>query len=149
MRDEKNTVEITLTTPALLFPATSLLLLAYTNRFLALASLIRGLHSQYEKAPSRLVKEQIDNLRHRVVLIKQMQFTGILSLLLCVACMFLLYAHYITAGKVVFAGSLLIMMWSLALTLREIHISVIALNLQLCDIEENSDCPPADNSKEN
>ena len=42
-------MEITFNTPALLFPAISLLLLAYTNRFLALANLVRRLHDEYKR----------------------------------------------------------------------------------------------------
>jgi hypothetical protein len=39
--------QLSLTTPALLFSAISLLLLAYTNRFLAYASVVRNLHARY------------------------------------------------------------------------------------------------------
>lgn len=129
-------MDITLTTPALLFPAISLLLLAYTNRFLAIATLIRGLHTKYIQSPNGIIKGQIVNLRKRVILIKQMQFTGILSLLLCVLSMFAIYASYLIIGKVIFAASLIVMMISLVLTLIEIQISVKALNLELSDIEE-------------
>jgi hypothetical protein len=127
--------EITLTTPALLFPAISLLLLAYTNRFLTLAGLIRRLHSEYQDQPSGAVLGQIKNLRTRVGLIKHMQELGILSLLLCVVCMFLLFGGEVTAGKWVFGVSLLLLIASLALSVREIHISVNALNIQLSDLE--------------
>ena len=130
-------MQITLTTPALLFPAVSLLLLAYTNRFLALASLIRNLHSRYNDSHNARIKTQIDRLRQRVVLIKQMQFTGILSLLFCVVSMCGLYAGYITFGELMFAASLAVMMWSLILTLIEIQISVNALNVELEDMEED------------
>ncbi len=127
--------EITLTTPALLFPAISLLLLAYTNRFLTLAGLIRRLHADYRDQPSGEVLGQIKNLRARVGLIKNMQELGISSLLLCVLCMFLLFAGEVTAGKWVFGISLLLLLASLALSVREIHISVNALNIQLSDLE--------------
>ena len=127
--------EITLTTPALLFPAISLLLLAYTNRFLTLAGLIRRLHAEYQDQPSGAVLGQIKNLRARVGLIKNMQELGISSLLLCVLCMFLLFAGEVTAGKWVFGISLLLLLASLALSVREIHISVNALNIQLSDLE--------------
>ena len=131
-----NNMELNLTTPALLFPAISLLLLAYTKRFLTLANLIRSLHSQYAKNQDQLLRSQIDSLRQRVTLIRQMQFTGILSLLFCVVCMFTLYAGYTIAGHIIFAISLLIMMLSLVLTLMEIHLSVNALNLELSDLED-------------
>lgn len=127
--------EITLTTPALLFPAISLLLLAYTNRFLTLAGLIRRLHAEYLDQPSGEVLGQIKNLRIRVGLIKNMQELGIFSLLLCVLCMFLLFGGAITVGKWVFGISLLLLIASLSLSIREIHISVNALNIQLSDLE--------------
>lgn len=130
-------MQITLTTPALLFPAVSLLLLAYTNRFLALASLIRNLHTRYNDSQDPRTKVQIDTLRKRVALIKQMQFTGILSLLLCVISMGGLYAGFSFFGELMFGTSLAVMVWSLVLTLIEIQISVNALNVELEDMEEN------------
>ncbi|MDF9795916.1 hypothetical protein OKW21_001179 [Catalinimonas alkaloidigena] len=127
--------DISLTTPALLFPAISLLLLAYTNRFLTTASLIRKLHSEYKSEPDQLLMGQIENLRKRVVLIRNMQALGICSLFLCVFCMFLIFAGENLIGKIVFGVSLLLLMASLALSIREIQISVNALNIQLSDLE--------------
>jgi hypothetical protein len=128
-------VEITLATPALLFPAISLLMLAYTNRFLGLASLIRNLHVNYEKSKDRAVARQIQNLRKRLGFIRRMQTFGVLSLFACVACMFTLFAGQQTAGKVLFGISLLLLMSSLALSLAEIHISTEALKIQLAAME--------------
>ncbi len=129
-------MDITLTTPALLFPALSLLLLAYTNRFLVIAGLIRDLHARYKKHPNRIIIGQLDNLRSRVVMIRNMQAYGIASLLLCVFCMFLLFAGQVRAGEYVFGLSLVLMMLSLWLSFREILVSIDALNLQLSDLEE-------------
>jgi hypothetical protein len=127
---------IDLTTPALLFPAISLLLLAYTNRFLALAALIRALHAQYQRNPDELMREQISHLRHRVEMIRNMQVFGVLSLLLCVVCMFVLFGGYVLAGKIIFAVSLMLLIVSLAISMREVQISVTALNLHLRDMED-------------
>lgn len=124
-------MEITLTTPALLFPAISLLLLAYTNRFLALASLIRNLHSQNEKDPSKILIEQIRQLRKRVLLIRSMQFFGVSSLLLCVVCMFVLFTGNLLIGKWIFGISLCFLIISLTLSVVEVQVSVRALNIQL------------------
>lgn len=132
-------MEITLTTPALLFPALSLLLLAFTNRFLGLASLIRSLKDRYATSRSQLVYSQIQNLRKRLILIRNMQAFGSLSMFGCVLCMFLLFADYATAGKYVFAFSLLMMLTSLALAIREIQISVKALELELNDLQETAE----------
>ncbi|WKN42917.1 DUF2721 domain-containing protein [Tunicatimonas pelagia] len=129
--------ELTLTTPALLFPAISLLLLAYTNRFLAIAALIRQLHSQYSENHDGRVRGQIENLRKRVILTRNMQSLGIMSLFLCVLCMFLLFAEEYEIGKWVFGISLLLLLASLGLSVREIQISTNALGLQLSDMESN------------
>lgn len=130
-------MEISLATPALLFPAISLLMLAYTNRFLALSNRIRDLHEKYKATPDTLLIGQIRNLRLRVELIKYMQGAGVLSLLLCVICMFLLFEGYAAAGKALFAGSLVLMALSLVLSFVEIWISVGALNLQLRNVEKD------------
>ncbi len=132
-------MNIDMTTPALLFPAISLLLLAYTNRFLALAALIRDLHAKYTTSREEIIFKQIGNLRYRVKLIRNMQAFGVASLICCVACMFVLFAGWLEAGKIIFTLSLLLMMISLALSLREIQISVGALNLHLSDVEVDHD----------
>ena len=128
-------MDITITTPALLFPAISLLLLAYTNRFVALASLVRNLKDQYVRTHSSLVMGQISNLRERLILIRNMQTLGITSMFVCVLCMFVLFAGEVIIGKYLFAFSLLLLMASLALSIREIQISVNALKIELSDME--------------
>ncbi len=124
-------MNISLTTPALLFPAISLLLLAYTNRFLTIAGLIRSLHKSYQENPNKNIKAQIVNLKRRVNLIKNMQIFGIVSLLLCVLSMFLIYEELQFYGSLVFGVSLVLLMLSLVLSIIEIQISVKALNIQL------------------
>lgn len=124
-----------LTTPAVLFPAISLLMLAYTNRFLALAALIRNLHGQHQQQPDALLLAQIRNLRFRLWLIRNMQAAGVLSLFLCVTCMLMLFIEQAWIAKCTFAASLLLMAISLGLSLLEIQISVNALDLQLKDLE--------------
>lgn len=130
------TAQLTLTTPALLFSAISLLLLAYTNRFLALASLVRDLHKRYKESPSRLLYGQIENLRSRVYIIRAMQISGITSLLFCVVCMFLIYINWRGVAEIIFAIALILLIVSLALSVREIQISVKALDLHLSDLED-------------
>lgn len=129
-------MEINVTTPALLFPAISLLLLAYTNRFLSLAALVRSLHASYQEKPDEIVRGEIDNLRHRIFLIKDMQIFGVLSLLFCVTCMFVLFAGWVVLGQWVFGISLILMMISLAISVMELRISVNALALHLKDMEK-------------
>ncbi len=127
---------ITLATPALLFSAISLLMLAFTNRFHSLAVLVRNLHAVYKERPDDVLYGQIRNLRIRLNLIRWMQVAGIASLLLCVLSMFLIYVRSLLAAEIVFGVALLLMIASLALSLWEIQISANALNLHLRDIEE-------------
>ncbi|MBI3175743.1 MAG: DUF2721 domain-containing protein [Chloroflexi bacterium] len=124
-------MEITLTTPSLLFPAISLLMLAYTNRFLTLATIIRGLHDRYQTQQDENLVRQIANLRYRVYLIRNMQIAGVLSLLFCVVSMFSLFAGWIMVGQWVFGIALLLMMVSMGISLRELQVSVGALDLLL------------------
>jgi hypothetical protein len=129
-------MEITITTPALLFPALSLLLLAYTNRFLSLADRVRGLKARYENAPHAHLRPQITNLRRRLVLLRNMQAVGTGSMFGCVLTMFLIYAGLQRAGQVLFGASLLALLISLSLALWEIQISVEALNIELDNLQE-------------
>ena len=124
-----------ISTPALLFPAVSLLLLAYTNRFLAVASLIRLLSNQIRTKNDCEVKEQINNLKRRLELTKWMQFFGVVSMLLCTVSMFWLFIEYIEIGKKVFGISLGAMCISLLFSLWEVYISTTALNMELRDLD--------------
>jgi len=129
-------MEITLTTPALLFPAVSLLLVAYSNRFLAIGSRIRSLHALYKVEKDILLAGQIKLLRKRVVLIRDMQAFGVASLFCCVFCMFTLFAGKLLLGKIIFGISLVLLMTSLCLSFGEIVISVRALQIELRGMEE-------------
>jgi Protein of unknown function (DUF2721) len=131
---KKPTVELNLTTPALLFPAISLLLLAYTNRFLALAALMRDLYSRYQREHDPRIKGQLENLRYRIKIIRNMQICGVASFFGCVLCMFVLFAGYVLIGQWVFGASLTFLMISLLLSLRELLVSIDALNLEIADI---------------
>jgi len=130
-------VELTLTTPALLFPAISLLLLAYTNRFLTLAALTRELYGRHHTAPDPRIYKQLLNLRYRIVIIRNMQFLGISSFFFCVLCMFVLFTGQLLLGKWIFAASLVLLLLSLALSLREIQVSIDALLLQIDDLDDS------------
>jgi hypothetical protein len=125
-----------LTTPALLFPAISLLLLAYSGRFLALAALMRDLHSRYKANPDPKIKGQLLNLRYRIIIIRNMQACGVGSFFCCVLCMFVLFSGQILLGKMIFGLSLILLLVSLALSLREIQVSIDALTLQIADLDE-------------
>lgn len=131
-------MDITLTTPALLFPAVSLLLLAFTNRFLAIATLIRQLHRSYLENPKIVLEGQLKNLRMRLLLIRAMQLFGVLSLFLCVLAMFFIYLQVSGWGDVLFGISLVSLLLSLFISLREIQLSTKALDIELSDMELGS-----------
>lgn len=126
---------MTVTTPALLFPAISLLLLAYTNRFLVLAQLIRQLNNREGDQVRDLAKRQIVNLRQRIVLIRSMQRWGVISFLLCTGSMFCLFMTWDLAGQWMFGASLASLGLSLAVSLYEIQISCNAINIELESLE--------------
>lgn len=124
-----------LTTPALLFPAISLFMLAYTQRFLALASLVRQLNEQYKQSKQKKLEKQIQNLRQRVYLIRNTQFLAVSSFFCCVLCMAFLFWELRTPANIVFGLSLVLLLVSLFLQLWEIQISVRALQLELDEME--------------
>jgi Protein of unknown function (DUF2721) len=117
--------------PGLLFPAISLLMLAFTNRFLGLASVARGLIAKFHDEPSAAIAAQIRSLRQRIRLTRTMQALGVLSLSLCVACLYALFLDLPLLGRALFAGALLLMLASLLVSLREIFLSVRALEIEI------------------
>jgi hypothetical protein len=130
-------MDFTLTTPALLFPAISLLLLAYTNRYLTIAGLIRDLCNRNQKKTQGNISGQIQNLRKRIYLIRNMQLLGVISFFLCVTTMLLLFLGRILPGEITFTASLISLLISLALSIREISISVGALDIELNSCEKD------------
>ncbi len=128
-------MEFTMETPAVLFSAISLLMLAYTNRFLALASLIRQYHSLYKENPSPKLSKQIVNFRIRLSVIKFTQIAGVISFLFCVSSMLLLFLKAQGAAEISFAVSLVMLFISLLLSLRELFLSIGALRVELDEIE--------------
>lgn len=129
--------ELTLTTPAVLFSAISLIMLAYTNRFLAYAAVVRSLHDKYQEKKDKQIIKQIENIKKRLYLTRAMQIYGISSLLLCVFTMFLIYVKQHTIAVWVFGAALILLIISLALLIKEIQISVKALEHHISDIENN------------
>jgi hypothetical protein len=134
---DKMTLQIE--TPALLFSATSLILLAYTNRFLTIATIIRGLKKAYKEKESSMVLLEIKNLNLRLTLIRYMQMAGVLSLFLSVFTMLLLFLDEQEYGVKLFGLSLLSLLISLALSFWEINISVGALRVHLSDLIEKKE----------
>jgi cellobiose-specific phosphotransferase system component IIC len=132
-------LEININTPALLFPAITLLMLAYTNRFLSLAALVRKLHDEYNRGEKEAhLLRQIKNIRSRLNLIRYMQSFGIFSFLCCVLCMYSIFRGWMQLAHWIFATSLICLLISIILSLLEINKSTRAIELELSDIEELS-----------
>lgn len=129
-------MEIDLTTPALLFSAISLIMLAYTNRFMSYAQLVRALKEQYRANHSSVTVAQIVNLRKRLYLTRAMQVTGTGSLLLCVVSMFFIYIQLYLVSIYIFGLAMVLLIISLAISVYEIYISVKALEIHLDDMDE-------------
>jgi hypothetical protein len=132
-------MDITINTPALFFPAISLVMLAYTNRFLALASRVRTLHDQYSGDKRQSIHGQIKNLRYRIKLIKNMQAFGVLSFLFCIFSMYFIYVNQMTWANVMFGLGMTAFVVSLIMSLLEIQLSTKALELELSDMDDLED----------
>lgn len=127
--------DLELTTPALLFPAISLLFLAYTNRFLVLAQLIRQLHGNNRAQVHDIVLRQIQNLRKRIRLMKLMQVLGVISFIACSLSMGAMFAQWHVLGRMLFGASLTCLTASLLVSLYEVSLSTGAIELELSDLE--------------
>lgn len=136
-----------LTTPSLLFSAISLIMLAFTNRFLSYAQVVRTLKKEYEVSPSHVTAAQIENLRIRLLLTKNMQILGISSLLLCVLSMLFIYIQFDHVAIYTFGVALLLLSISLVLSVKEILISTKALDLFLRGMTKESG-PSSEESKD-
>lgn len=129
-------MQLTLSIPALLFPAISLTMLAYNARYLAIAALIRQLHKQFEDNTTEILATQIQQLRKRLEIIKNMQATAIVSFLLAAITMFLVYVELTVWANISFGISLVFLMVSLLLSLLEVWLSTKALGIQLRNMEQ-------------
>ena len=134
-------MQVDFTTPAVLLPAISLVLLAHTQRFLGLASVIRGLHDKRRREPSRALAEQIESLTRRVMLVRNMQFLGVAALLASVLAMLAIFAGRPALGQTSVGIGLVLLAASLALSLREIQLSVHALRLELGSVDADRTRP--------
>jgi hypothetical protein len=129
-------MELSVNIPALLFPAISLIMLAYTNRFLALSNRVRMLHEKYQLIEQRhIIFGQIKNLKYRIKLIQNMQTYGVATLLSSILCMFFIFIEYQAVAKFIFAVSLITFSISIFLSFIEIRLSTKAIELELSDME--------------
>jgi hypothetical protein len=133
-------MDITINTPALFFPAISLIMLAYTNRFLALANRVRSLHDKYLASEKKhIIHGQIKNLRYRIRLIKNMQAFGVVSFLCCIFSMYFIYIDHMSWANALFGLAMLSFIISLIMSLIEIQLSTKALEIELSDMEDLKD----------
>ncbi len=127
---------ISINTPALLFPAISLMMLAYTNRFFAIATRVRSLHDEHQKAVKKeVIFLQIKNLRRRLNMIRYMQALAVISFLFCMVSMYLIFIEEMHYATILFALSLLSLIISTLISLQEIFISTKAVEIELSDME--------------
>ena len=129
--------EFTLTTPAVLFPAMSLLILAYMNKFLAITTLIRKLKDKFMEKEDENILAQLMNLRRRMIIIRNMQWLAVFALFLCVLSMYFIFENQLVTAKLLFSAGMVFVMCSLFLSLREIHLSVVSIGLELKDMEHH------------
>ena len=129
--------EFTITTPAVLFPAISLLILAYMNKFLAISTLIRKLKDKFVESEDQNILAQLRNLRRRIIIIRNMQWLAVFALFLCVLSMYFIFENQHVTAKNLFIAGMISLLASLFLSLREIHLSIVALGLELNDMEHH------------
>lgn len=129
--------EFTITTPAVLFPAISLLILAYMNKFLAITSLIRTLKDRFNEGEDENLLSQLRNLRRRMIIIRNMQWLAVFALFLCVLSMYFIFENQHVTAKNLFVAGMISLIASLFLSLREIHLSIVAVNLELSDMKHH------------
>ena len=127
--------ELTLTTPSIMFSAISLIMLAYTNRFMAYAQLVRNLKDEFNQTHTRITEKQLLNLTKRLYLVRSMQIFGVMSLLLCVLCTLFIYVNMHLSAVITFSLALVLLAISLAISIKELLISVKALEYYLDDIK--------------
>jgi hypothetical protein len=129
--------DFTITTPALLFPAISLLILAYMNKFLAISTLIRKLKDKFVESEDDNILAQLRNLRRRIIIIRNMQWLAVFALFLCVLSMYFIFENQHITAKNLFVAGMISLIASLFLSLREIHLSIVAIGLELNDMEHH------------
>jgi len=130
-------MNLTISTPGLIFPSISFLLIAYSNRFLAIATLIRDLKTKFSENKEEILLQQIKNLRYRLKLIRWMQAVAVFGMLMALMSIFALYLGHEAAGHVLFIMAAVLVATSLSIALVEIMFSGRALDYELQDIQDH------------
>lgn len=130
-------MDIAINTPALLFPAITILFLAYSNRFLTIATRIREKHADFNKTHSPVAAKQIMSFRLRLRYIVAMEMFAVLGIISCTIAMGFIFYGLQNYGNIAFAISMLFIVLSLLASIIELFFSMKALNIELEDMEEN------------
>lgn len=124
-------LSLTLTAVGLLFPTISVVLLAQTNRFMSLASVARDLVARYRIDPDPTVRDQVLSLQQRIWLVRWTQGAGVLALLINSSSAFSLFLGGLATARCLFVMAMCCMVVGLLISLREIQLSVRAIDIEL------------------
>ena len=124
-------LSLTLTAVGLLFPTISVVLLAQTNRFMSLASVARDLVARYRSGPNPSIRNQVVSLQQRIWLVRWTQGFGVLALLINSCSAFSLFLESLSMARNLFVAAMCCMVLSLLISLREIQLSVRAIDIEL------------------
>lgn len=128
-------MEISLTDPALLFPAIAILMLGYINRYVSTAGVVRNFKKDYDSGYKHAdITKQLALLAKRIELSKLMISLASAALLLACLSMFLIFWGSQPGGKMSFAAALLGMILSVCVSLYETSLSNKSLELEINDI---------------
>jgi hypothetical protein len=116
--------------PALIFPAISLLFLAYTNRFLGLTAVARKMLAAHLAEAQPHWEVQLINIRRRLHLIRQMQMMGLGSIILAALSMGALVNAFERLGQGLFVCSLVCFIGSMGICVHEIKLSIDAIEVE-------------------
>lgn len=125
-----------LSTPALVFPALSVLMLAYTNKFIAISKRVRALHAEHLKNPSKRVHKQIKSLDKRMKYIRNMQICALSGFSSNIISIAMIFVGLDLFAMIFFSLGLILVLCSLIICIIEIYLSVQAMSVLL---EEDMD----------
>src|SRR5512141_2422107 len=125
-----NLAPLSISIPALIFPAISLLFISYTTRFLGLTSVARAMLREHLADPQPHWEVQLRSLRHRLHLIRRMQLLGLASIILAALSMGAIANGFPLTGQVFFVGALAGFVGSLGFCVHEIRLSIDAIEVE-------------------
>jgi len=124
-------MNLNISDPAILFPGISLLFLAYTNRYLAIANIIRQLNQVIDNNFDENRERQIQGLLVRVQLIRYMQLFGILAFIFCTLSTGALLLNLDSIALISFGSSIFFLFVSLCASFLEVAKSGDGLRIEI------------------